>query len=128
MTGELNHSDWNHHFNGFNLMRRILKQHPEEINKQNVHQLSGWLQKGVENLRSGIAKVALMTVAEMSETKERLLDSELEGLYTKLLKKSGDSSSFITEEVGRAVYQLSHNCSESKVIALVQQYMTSKTT
>jgi hypothetical protein len=58
----------------------------------------------VENLRSGVSKVALMTVAELSEMKEKLLDGEVEGLYTRLIKKSGDASSFIAEEVGRAIY------------------------
>lgn len=48
--------------------------------------------------------MALMTVAELSEMKEKLLDGEVEGLYTRLIKKSGDASSFIAEEVGRAIY------------------------
>ena len=101
-------------------MRRIMKFQPGEINKSNIKYLGSEVSKGIENLRSGVAKIALMTVVEMSELFEKLLDSEVDGLFRALLKKSVDSNSFIAEEVGRAVYQLSRNCSEGKVLILVQ--------
>ena len=62
------------------------------------------INKGIDNLRSGVGKVALMTLVELSEQFERLIDSELEGIFMRVIKKSADSSIFISEEVGRAMY------------------------
>lgn len=59
--------------------------------------------KGVDNLRSGVAKISLMTLIEMSQTYTRLLEVELESIMNKLLKKSMDTSVFIAEEVKRAL-------------------------
>lgn len=81
-----------------------MKFQPSEINKSNIKYLCSEIIKGIENLRSGVAKIALMTLVEMSELFEKLLDCEVESLFKVLLKKSVDSNSFIAEEVGRAVY------------------------
>lgn len=75
--------------------------------------------KLTENLRSGLCKNALMTLNEISWAFRRELDIHIESAMTKLLKKSIDSNSFISDEVRRVMITIATNCSEIKVIAFL---------
>lgn len=55
-----------------------------------------------------------------------MLDSELELIFAKLIKKCLDSSSFILEEVKRALLSICSNCNEGRVIALLVNAHTTK--
>jgi hypothetical protein len=46
-----------------------------------------------------MAKNAVITLKDMSNVLKRGLDNEFEIIYTKLLKKSSDTSTFISDEV-----------------------------
>jgi hypothetical protein len=75
--------------------------------------------KLIESLRSGVSKNALITLSEASNVFKRELDPELEAGIQKLIKKSIDSNSFISDEVRKLMVQLLSNCNESKSVNLL---------
>lgn len=75
--------------------------------------------KLVENLRSSLAKNAMITLTELVEKLKRTLDTECEAIVTKLLKKGLDANSFILEEVKNALVTVSSNCSEYKIVSII---------
>ena len=62
------------------------------------------LEKGVENLRSGISKVSLICICELVQQYKGVIDSEMEGVMNRVIKKSIDSSVFIIEQVETTLY------------------------
>ena len=51
----------------------------------------------VENLRSSLSKNAVLTLNELALKVKKGLDSELDLIFNKLIKKSLDTNSFISE-------------------------------
>lgn len=66
--------------------------------------------KLVENLRSTLSKNAVVTLNEMAAKIKRGLDTEIDLIFNKLIKKSLDSNSFISEEVKKVLVTLCSNC------------------
>lgn len=50
-----------------------------------------------ESLRSSLSKNAVITLNEMSNKMKRVLDTELDLVFSKLIKKTLDANSFISE-------------------------------
>lgn len=73
----------------------------------------------VENLRSSLAKNAMIALSEISEKMKRGLDTECDAIMSRLLKKGCDSNSFITEEVKNCLILMSSNCSDFKVMQVI---------
>jgi hypothetical protein len=80
-------------------MRKIIRFEPDCITPKNIQVYVKEVLKGVDNLRSGISRISLMTLAEMSEQYTKMLDNDLEAIFTRLIKKSNDASTFIVDEV-----------------------------
>lgn len=72
----------------------------------------------IDNLRSSLAKNAMMTISEMGWKMKRLIEVELEGSFSKLVKKGMDANAFILDEVKSALASLSSNCTPVKIINL----------
>jgi len=53
--------------------------------------------KHVESLRSSLSKNAVITINDLSSFLKRHLDTELDFIFTKLIKKTLDTNSFISE-------------------------------
>lgn len=70
----------------------------------------------IESLRSNLSKNAMLTIAEMCAELKKLLDSEVEPLIMKLIKKGSDSNVFIVEEVRKCLLAVCQNCSEFRII------------
>ncbi|KAL4466847.1 hypothetical protein ABPG74_010444 [Tetrahymena malaccensis] len=120
VIADLKIDDWSRQFDGLNNLRRINQHHSEILQNQNtLHNLITEVLKLVENLRSSLAKNAMITLTELSEKLKRTLDTESESIVTKLLKKGLDSNSFILEEVKNALITVSQNCSEYKIISII---------
>ena len=64
----------------------------------------------VESLRSSLSKNAVITLHDLSNKVKKMLDSDLDSIFSKLLKKSLDANSFISEEVRRAMISVCSNC------------------
>lgn len=54
------------------------------------------------------------------------LDSELDMIFNKLMRKTLDTNSFISEEVKKALISVSSNSNESKVVTLLLNFYTSR--
>ena len=98
-----------------------MNQHHFELllNPVVLHNVMSEVMKLVENLRSNVAKNAVMAINEASDKMKRGLDSECEGLAMRLLRKGCDSNSFITEEVKSALLSIGLNCSEIKISSII---------
>lgn len=62
----------------------------------------------------------------MSNKLTKMLDSELDSMFSKLLKKTLDANSFISEEVRRALISICSNCNENRVVSLLINSHTSR--
>lgn len=72
----------------------------------------------VENLRSVVSKVSLITVREMMEQLPKpLIELEMETMTSVLMKKSADSNAFMANEADNALMAMCNNVSESKMLA-----------
>jgi len=91
---DLKSDDWQLIFNAFNSLRRIIKNHSELITNQNIQTFMPEIINNMDCLRSGIAKIALLTLQEITFY-GKLLDSFLDKIFVKLFKKSLDSNDFI---------------------------------
>lgn len=54
------------------------------------------------------------------------MDPEADFIFGKLIKKTADTNSFITEEVRKALLSLCLNCSESKIVNLLHTHHMTK--
>lgn len=72
-----------------------------------------------ESLRSTLSKNALVVLNELSGKVRKQLDSEFDLIFSKLIKKSLDTNSFISEEVKRALITICSNCNEGKVLTML---------
>ena len=65
----------------------------------------------VEGVRSSLAKVAMMTLADMFRFLRRCMESYLDPIVKVLLKKSAEmSSGFISEEADKALLCMTTHC------------------
>ena len=81
----------------------------------------------VENLRSVVSKVSLITVREMMESLPKpLIEQELEGLTSVLLKKSIDSNAFMAGEADKTLIAMCNSISDIKILSNLSSYNTNK--
>ena len=55
-----------------------------------------------------------------------MLDSDLDAVFTKLIKKTLDTNSFISEEVKKTLISICANCNENRVVTLLVNSHTSR--
>ena len=53
--------------------------------------------KLIESLRSSLSKNAVIALGECAETMGKILDPELESIFSRLMRKTLDTNSFISE-------------------------------
>ena len=82
--------------------------------------------KLIESLRSNLSKNAVITLNELSNKMKRMLDSDLDAIFTKLIKKTLDANSFISEEVRKTLISICSNCNENRVVPLLINSHTSR--
>uniref|UniRef100_A0A0G4GIB7 CLASP N-terminal domain-containing protein n=1 Tax=Chromera velia CCMP2878 TaxID=1169474 RepID=A0A0G4GIB7_9ALVE len=72
-----------------------------------------------ESLRSGLAKNALICLGELAAEYQRKMDFIVDAAVPLLLKKSGETAGFISEEAERTLRNLALGASEGKMIGAV---------
>lgn len=81
----------------------------------------------VENLRSVVSKVSLITVQEMMEQlPKQLVEQELETMTQVLMKKSSDSNAFMAAEADKCLITMCNNLSEGKMLQQLANYNKNK--
>ncbi|XP_052009426.1 TOG array regulator of axonemal microtubules protein 1 isoform X3 [Xyrauchen texanus] len=105
----INTDDWEKKIEGMNFLRSLAQYHPDVLHSR-THDVCVALIKEVRNLRSGVSRVAVVTVGEMFGVLQKGMDQELEGLVRALLYKAGESNAFIRQDVDKALDSMVHNC------------------
>jgi hypothetical protein len=80
-----------------NKAKRIVAHHSELLTSAVVKSIVPEVMRLVENLRSSLSKNAVMTLNDLALKVKKGLDSELDLIFNKLIKKSLDANSFISE-------------------------------
>ena len=86
---------WPEIFHTLNVVRQLVLHHQRVINssgKTAMHSLFQGVLRCVDNLRSQVAKNAILAVGDMYVGFKKLMDPEVASTVTALLKKSSDSS------------------------------------
>lgn len=93
-----------------NKIKRIVAHHSELLTSSIIKSIVPDIMRLVENLRSSLSKNAVMTLNELALKVKKALDSELDLIFNKLIKKSLDANSFISEEVKKVLVTVCSNC------------------
>lgn len=129
MNQDLKNDDWQKQFEGLNLARRLSQHHTTALTTSsqfNLHSTISDILKHIDSLRSNVSKNALIALNEICQTIKKGLDSEVDTILLRLIKKSNDTSQFISEEVRKCLVSLSQNCSDTKVIPVLSSLNNQK--
>ncbi|EAR91989.2 CLASP amine-terminal protein (macronuclear) [Tetrahymena thermophila SB210] len=118
VLNELKNGDWERQFNALDTIRRLIKYHHEllarSVNFSNILKEINLL---IDNLRSSLAKNAMMTISEMAYKLKKHVEIQIDGTFAKLMKKGMDANVFILEEVKKALISLCTNCTPQKILS-----------
>ncbi|CEL92655.1 unnamed protein product [Vitrella brassicaformis CCMP3155] len=133
----LQSNSWEKQFNALNSLRRVAKFHPTTIvtstspattssisgaataASPSLHAFVKLTVRLVDNLRSSLAKNALICLNDLFVSYRKQMDPELETCVPVCLKKAADTNTFIAEEAERTLRSLCSSASEGKTISLV---------
>ena len=80
----------------------------------------------VENLRSAIAKNALLAIADFFSGLRNMMDAELTAVVPHLLKRASDTNSFLIESAEQALMAMSAHASPSRMLNVLLTCAASK--
>ena len=116
---ELKSEDWQVSNEAISKLRRILINHPEQLGPSITKAIVPDIMKLTESLRSTLSKNGVMIISEMYTQLKKQLDCDLELIFSKLIKKTLDTNSFISEEVKKALMAVCSNGHDAKVMTLL---------
>ncbi|KTG03590.1 hypothetical protein cypCar_00042460, partial [Cyprinus carpio] len=102
--------DWEKKIEGMNFLRSLAQYHPDVLMSR-IHDVCLALVQEVRNLRSGVSRVAVVTLGEMFAALQKGMDQELDGTVRALLQKAGECNAFIRQDVERALDSMVQHCS-----------------
>lgn len=105
--------DWEKKIEGMNVLRSLTQYHPDVLVSR-THDVCLALIQEVRNLRSGVSRVAVVTLAEMFAALQKGMDQELEGTARALLHKAGETNTFIRQDVDKALDSMVQNCTATR--------------
>jgi len=96
--------EWPDIFHTLNTFRRLALHHPDVLLNSNLlHLIVKLMMKRVDELRSSLAKNAILTVEDFIKGLGRAMDVEVAAFLPLILKRSIDSSSFIAESADKVL-------------------------
>ncbi|XP_016108497.1 protein FAM179B-like isoform X2 [Sinocyclocheilus grahami] len=101
--------DWEKKIEGLNFLRSLAQYHPDVLMSR-IHDVCLALIQEVRNLRSGVSRVAVVTLGEMFAVLQKGMDQELDGTVRALLQKAGECNAFIRQDVERALESMVQHC------------------
>ncbi|XP_074645320.1 TOG array regulator of axonemal microtubules protein 1-like isoform X2 [Tubulanus polymorphus] len=108
--------DWETKCSAMNNIRRLAVYHPNVLT-QSLHAVVVALTAEVKNLRSQVSRLAITTFAELFSCLKKAMDSDLDNVTKILLAKSGDSNSFIREDVEKALKAMVDNVTPQRALS-----------
>jgi hypothetical protein len=102
-----------------NIIRRLSVYHEETV-INNIHSIVLALLQEVKNLRSQVARFALLTFGDLFNNLKRFMDVDLDIAVKTILQKNGESSEFIKADVEKCLEKMVNNVTTHKaLIALI---------
>ena len=103
----LDTQDWPEIFNTLNSIRCIALHHRSLItNSGSLHSIVVGVLRQVDNLRSAVAKNAILTINDLFLGLNTVMDSEVLTIVNSVVKRCGDSSNFLGEVAENAILQM----------------------
>ncbi|XP_007895093.1 TOG array regulator of axonemal microtubules protein 2 [Callorhinchus milii] len=112
----LANSDWEMKQKGLRSVRRLARFHSETLQAR-LHDVCLAVTKEVSNLRSKVARSAILSLSGLFSHLRRNLDQEVDEVTRILLHKTGDSNEFIREEAGKALAVMAESVSPWRALA-----------
>uniref|UniRef100_A0A8C3W711 TOG array regulator of axonemal microtubules protein 1 n=1 Tax=Catagonus wagneri TaxID=51154 RepID=A0A8C3W711_9CETA len=94
--------DWEKKIEGLNFIRCLAAFHSEILNTK-LHETNFAVVQEVKNLRSGVSRAAVVCLSDLFTYLKKSMDQELDNTVKVLLHKSGESNTFIREDVDKAL-------------------------
>lgn len=98
-----------------NAIRAILVHHPDAV-RPSLHDVSLAIVKHADNLRSTVSRCALVAAGDVFDCLGKAADVELDTLLPVLLRKSTDTSVFLSREAATALQAAARRTSPQRVI------------
>ncbi|XP_067883781.1 TOG array regulator of axonemal microtubules protein 2-like isoform X2 [Heterodontus francisci] len=108
-------NDWEMKRKGLSSVRRLARSH-QELLLTRLHTVCLAVTKEVNNLRSKVARSAILSVSELFSQLKRNMDQEVDEVTRILLHKTGDSNEFIREEAVKALAVVVENVSSMRAL------------
>ena len=117
MSG-LETQDWPEIFYTLNTVRQLAIHHNALLTQGGtLHSFVQGVLRQADNLRSAVAKNAILALGDLFEGLEKAMDSEVPLILALLLKKCGDTSIFLIESAERAVHKMIDHVSATRSLA-----------
>lgn len=114
----LEKNEWPEIFQTLNSIRRIGLHHQQVlISSGTLHSIILGLMKQIDNLRSVVAKNAILALGDLFQGLGKLMDGEILTTIPNLVKRFGDSSGFLGESAEMALHQMIENVSSPRALA-----------
>eukprot|EP01066_Platyproteum_vivax_P018203 Platyproteum_vivax@DN7503_c0_g1_i1.p2 len=111
--------EWSDHFQSLDAIRKVIKFNPELMPKDKVRPCCVMVLALVDNLRSALAKNALICLHDLIQKFNKQLDIEVEQCVNTCIRKAADTNSFLQEEADRACVAICNRLTESKILPVV---------
>lgn len=109
----LNSDDWEKKIEGLTFLRSLVKYHSDVLISR-LHDICLVLIQEVRNLRSGVSRMAVVTLGELYSGLQKGMDQELDATAKALLHKAGESNAFIRLDVDAALDSMVQNCTPTR--------------
>ena len=117
---------WDECFDALTSVRRLALHHSATLNMQ-LHTVMLGMMEATLNLRSSVAKNALLALNDVVVGMGHYLDPELDNVIPKLLKKASESSSgFIGAEADRCLMAMCTSCTQARVLSTLMSASSSR--
>ncbi|XP_063039510.1 TOG array regulator of axonemal microtubules protein 1 [Engraulis encrasicolus] len=109
----LNSDDWEKKIEGLTFLRCLAQYHTDLLSSK-LHDVCLALVQEVRNLRSGVSRVAVVTLGELFVNLQRTMDQELDVVARALLHKASESNAFIRQDVDAALDSMVQHCTATR--------------
>eukprot|EP00943_MAST-04B_sp_MAST-4B-sp1_P006833 g6833.t1 len=114
---DLSSPEWDKIFDALNVVRSLALHHHGSIGPV-LHSLVLSVNEASKNLRSSVAKNALLCLNDMIDGLGPQMDPELDTIVSQLLKRASESGTgFLGDEANRCLRSMCMSCSESKALS-----------
>ncbi|XP_077180266.1 TOG array regulator of axonemal microtubules protein 1 [Paroedura picta] len=108
--------DWEKKMDGLNAIRCLCAYHPDTLIAR-LHETSLAVVQEVKNLRSVVSRAAVVCLGDLFSHLKKSTDQDLDSTVKVLLRKAGESNTFIREDVDRALKAMVNNVTPARALA-----------